>query len=1253
MVVERDTVAWSMGRSKWMILPLGLVLLLLAQGIALLFRVSPAVSLWFPPAGVSIALGLWLGLPGVGLTGLAAVIMAPAWGYEGWTRWAGLTDMLEPLVAWLLYRYGFRGSLTLNGMNSVTAFLLSAPLTACLTSAIVGCLTLFMLGKIPESVLGETIQQWWLGNAIGTMTLTPLALLVLTSRLRQWGWLRLSEQDVHQELIQNKQQDASRLQRYRVELALLFGSVVYVTILTVQATQNGILATLQFSLLSAIPVIWAAVRLGALGGVAIASFSIIATVINYLLVYPQALLLSRLPIDTHLLHTHQFSLLLQAIVALLVGTAVTERVTAKISAATEQVKQTEQKLRQRQHFIQRVTDTVSGILYVYDLQEQRNIYVNRQVGETLGYSAETIQAMGDTLSSQLMHPDDLRRLPAQLEQIYALQDGEFHEFEFRLRHANGEWRWMSDRLTIFHRIATGMPSQTLGCMQDITERKRIETALWQANERFQLATAAINGMIYDLDVAQGRVERTPGLMELLGYAPDEVPSTNEWWSEQIHPDDRSQLPTTIAETPTINGRRTLEYRIRHKDGHYIYVMDQCIVLADASGAPIRVVGNTTNVSERKQTEQALRESEERLRLALTAANQGLYDLNVQTGAAIISPEYARMLGYDPDEFQETNANWRERLHPDDWQRVDQVYGDYLAGRRSDYKVEFRQRTRSGDWKWILSQGKIVDWDEAGQPLRMLGTHTDITELKRAEAALRYSEARSRRLVDANLIGIMFVHYDGRITEANEAFLTLTGYTQQDLEAGQIDWRTLTPPEYVAQDEQKIEEIRTFGRCVPFEKEYVRKDGSRIPVLLGVARLLETTDECVCFVLDLTERKRIEAERAAILQREQVARHQAETASRMKDEFLAIVSHELRSPLNAILGWSRLLRTRTFDADTTEKALASIERNAQAQTQLIEDLLDISRIIRGTIRLNLCPIKLTTVIQSALDTVRPTASAKSIQLNFLSSVEVGLVSGDPERLQQIIWNLLSNAVKFTPEGGQVDVRLDRVGLQARIQVIDTGKGINPDFLPYVFERFRQADATTTRTQGGLGLGLAIVRNLAELHGGMVQATSAGEEQGSTFTVFLPLLPTADGEAEQDDGASSDLSDPIPSLQGVQVLVVDDEADTREFLIMALQQFGAQATAAASVKEALAVFQQNPPDVVLSDIGMPDADGYSLIRTIRSLSPEAGGQTPAAALTAYVRGEDRLQALAAGFQLHVPKPIEPLQLLKVVAQLAHRS
>lgn len=360
----------------------------------------------------------------------------------------------------------------------------------------------------------------------------------------------------------------------------------------------------------------------------------------------------------------------------------------------------------------------------------------------------------------------------------------------------------------------------------------------------------------------------------------------------------------------------------------------------------------------------------------------------------------------------------------------------------------------------------------------------------------------------------------------------------------------------------------------------------------------------------------------------------------------MLSHELRSPLNPILGWSTLLLNGKLDAAKTTQALTTIQRNAKLQSELIEDLLDVSRILRGKLNLNITPVNLAAAIRGAMETVRLAAEAKSIQIEANLPTDIGLVLGDSTRLQQVIWNLLSNAVKFTPKEGRVDIQLKRAGSYAQITVSDTGQGIAPDFLPYAFDYFRQADAATTRKFGGLGLGLAIVRHLVELHGGTVDVASLGEGQGATFTVRVPLMSTSSG-ANQDDRSPQQSLD----LNGVRILVVDDETDTRELVAFVLEQQRAQVTAASSAQEALSVLAQAKPDILLSDIGMPDMDGYMLIKQVRALAPEQGSQIPAIALTAYAGDTNQQQVLAAGFQKHISKPIEPEKLVQAIACLVH--
>ncbi|WP_013321373.1 hybrid sensor histidine kinase/response regulator [Gloeothece verrucosa] len=394
---------------------------------------------------------------------------------------------------------------------------------------------------------------------------------------------------------------------------------------------------------------------------------------------------------------------------------------------------------------------------------------------------------------------------------------------------------------------------------------------------------------------------------------------------------------------------------------------------------------------------------------------------------------------------------------------------------------------------------------------------------------------------------------------------------------------------------------------------------------------------VFIIVDITERKQIEKEREILYE-------ESQRANRIKDEFLAILSHELRSPLNPILGWASLLKTSKFNADTIKHGLEIIERNANLQTRLIEDLLDVSRILRGKLILNTYPVELPSIIASALEIVQLSAKAKSIEIETKIDANVGAVQADPSRLQQVIWNLLSNAIKFTPSGGKVTIYLERIDKYAQITISDTGKGISKEFLPYVFDYFRQADSTTTRKFGGLGLGLAIVHHLVELHGGTVQAQSAGEGQGASFIVRLPVIAPQSTTYKENKISTQTLS-----LQGLKVLVVDDEADMRDFLRFALQQYGADVIAVADANQALLALIDKHPDILLSDIGMPGMDGYMFIRQVRKLEPTQGGQIPAIALTAYAGDINEQQALKAGFQKHISKPVEPYILVKEIFNL----
>lgn len=414
------------------------------------------------------------------------------------------------------------------------------------------------------------------------------------------------------------------------------------------------------------------------------------------------------------------------------------------------------------------------------------------------------------------------------------------------------------------------------------------------------------------------------------------------------------------------------------------------------------------------------------------------------------------------------------------------------------------------------------------------------------------------------------------------------------------------------------------------------------------------------VTGLAGQAAIAMDNARLYEAAQKARREAEAANRLKDEFLGTVSHELRTPLNAISGWARLLRDGVLDRPAMERAVETIVRSAKAQGQIIEDILDVSRIITGKIRLEVAPVEVVTVIEAAIESLRPTAAARGVRLQAVLDRQPNFVLGDAGRLQQIVWNLLSNAIKFTPKGGRVQIALERIDSHIELRISDTGMGISKEFLPYVFERFRQADSSSTRLHGGLGLGLSIVRHLVELHGGSVSAASPGEGLGATFTVQLPLSITREGEtalttSRKNVGARAVIEDTLPDaradLTGIRVLVVDDEEDARDLLQAILQGCGAEVRTAASAVEGLNLLQQWRPDILVSDIGMPKQDGFALIQQVRDLKQDQGGDLPAIALTAYARSEDRLKALRAGFQNHVAKPVEPAELSATIAGLVH--
>ena len=538
--------------------------------------------------------------------------------------------------------------------------------------------------------------------------------------------------------------------------------------------------------------------------------------------------------------------------------------------------------------------------------------------------------------------------------------------------------------------------------------------------------------------------------------------------------------------------------------------------------------------------------------------------------------------------------------------------------------------------------------------------------------LAQSLSMMRATLEATTDGILVTDDNGRVTGSNRRFAEMWRVASALMEGGdhrrileETSRQAIDPRGFLA----RVEEI--YARSPPESFDILELDHDRMFERFSRMQIVdERRVGRVWSFRDITERRRAEIdnarlyeaaqeaalEREELLESERFARAEAERASQMKDEFLATLSHELRTPLSSILGWSQVLRGGGRSPADLEKGLDIIERNTRVQTQLIEDLLDMSRIVSGKVRLDIQPVEPLAIVEAAIETVRPAAEAKGIRIEKLLDPQAGPVSGDPNRLQQVVWNLLSNAIKFTPRDGKVQVLLERVNSHIEISIADTGMGIEPKFIDHVFERFRQQDSSTTRRYGGLGLGLSIVKHLVELHGGTVRAQSAGQGLGATFSVLLPVAVVHRSPAESrahprtSKATAQDIK--VVDLTGITVLVVDDQPDARNLIARVLSDCNARVVAAANADEALALVESERPNVLVSDIGMPDVDGYEFLRRVRALGEARGGKVPAVALTAFARSEDRTRALRAGFMVHVSKPVEPSELIATVASVAGR-
>jgi len=815
------------------------------------------------------------------------------------------------------------------------------------------------------------------------------------------------------------------------------------------------------------------------------------------------------------------------------------------------------------------------------------------------------------------------------------------------------------------KVAIASPSRKLAAEPAKRDEESRQLSLAHQASResdayFRAMIDALPMAIYTTDVEGRLTYFNPAAVEFSGHAPEL--GTDKWcvsW-KLYYPDgapmphDECPMAIAIEEGRTVRGAEAIAER---PDGNRIWFEPFPTPLRDGDGRVVGGINMLMDISERKQAEASLRESEKRFRLLLETLPVAAYTCDAEGLITYFNPRAVEVWGRAPklnDPAEHFCGSFGIYLTDGTPVRHDQCFMALAIKEDKAYEgCEAVIERPDGSRLTILAHINPI-YSVEGKLIGAVNLMVDITERKQAEAAM----AQMAAIVESSDDAIISKDLNGVIRSWNKGAEKLFGYTAEEVIGKSVT--ILIPPERVDEEPKILERIRRGEQVDHYETVRRRKDGSVIDVSLTISPIRDKSGKPIGaskIARNISDRKRIENEREELLRKESEARGVAEKASRLKDEFLATVSHELRSPLNAILGWASMLSEDRLDKEKSARAFEVIYRNAHTQNQLIGDLLEVSRIITGKLRLDMRMIDLIPIITAAMDVVRPAAEAKQIKLVSSLDPAAGPVSGDADRLQQIVWNLLSNAVKFTSGGGQVAVSLERKGSHITISVSDTGAGIEPEFLPFVFDRFRQFEGDTRRAHGGLGLGLAIVRHLVELHGGTVSAASPGRGQGATFIVTLPLAAPREKASEVGRdrlaGAGEIPRDSVLApdyLRDLRVLVVDDEPDARDLLSLMLTNHGAEVKTCASAAEALQTLDEWQPDALVSDIGMPGEDGYDLLGKIRAREPERGGRIPALALTAYACAEDARRALAVGYQMHISKPVEPDLLAAAVANLA---
>lgn len=851
--------------------------------------------------------------------------------------------------------------------------------------------------------------------------------------------------------------------------------------------------------------------------------------------------------------------------------------------------------------------------------------------------------------------------------------------------------------------------------QDISSRKADRQALLDGNARLQLALSAGGLGDWRWDAASDRITLGGRAARMLGL-PAETPLQWQALRTQLDEPDRERVRRAFLQAFATDSELDVECRLVPAQDAPRWV--SLVGRADYADPARRtgvlgITGVAQDITVRKNTEDNLRQSEEMLRAMANSIPQLAWMAQADGAVVWLNERWCEYTGTTAE--QAAGWGWEQFVDPDSLPAVREHWQESLRS-GEPFSMEYPIRGADGKFRWFLTRTTAVR-DRNGLVVRWFGTSTDVDEVKRAEQALREEShflellnstggalASTRDLrsllqtatdAAAGIAGARFgafFYHGEHATNRIFTLYTMSGATPAEFESfGEPRATALFGPSLDASGLVRADDIGHparassrppyFGLAAghPAVRSYLA-----VPVVARSGEMLgtmyfghpepgvftERTERIVAGVaaqaavaIDNTRlyeaAQRSAEERKVLLEREREARAEAERSSQMKDEFLATLSHELRTPLSAILGWAQVLRRGSRGEADLARGLQTIERNARAQAQLIEDLLDMSRITSGKVLLDMQVLAPASFIDAAIETVRPAADARNIRLEKHYEPGVGMVAGDPARLQQVIWNLLSNAIKFTPPGGAVSVWVRRVGAHARIAVRDSGIGIKPEFITHVFERFRQADASTTRRHGGLGLGLSIVKHLVEQHGGTVRAESEGEGMGACFTIELPLardqsLASRSGRAGQQPlpaPATPDMA--VLDLTGTDVLVVDDDRDARELMARILSDCHATVRVAGGAREALDMVARRAPHILISDLGMPEVDGFELLARVRALGRERGGNVPAIALTAFARSEDRLRALEAGFSAHISKPVEPSELIAAVAGIVGPS